>query len=404
MSFASTIKYYASNTQDAIDKFVDTAVSGGWTIHDDLTGGTPYSYVLTSSGISGDEFPLYLKLSEGSNRIEVTNYLYWNSSTHTGNMQIAHPTYSYIAGSASPFYIWCSANENHFVMDTYVSSQHQHAHACLLNSYDSEPALGVTQSGVSAGSDVVLQLDSGESDRFVAGNSYQIVDFGNVNWVEVSNVDKGTDQITITTLSYDFAAGAKIGVFPYRWCVFNNTEGYILKYSFNGSTDILGWDYGTVNNDIFSREFINPDERTQKFPMWTVIVYDYNNGGIAGYIPTNQNTNWLRCYLTTAHELPISVGNLDTGTSSGSNTSTTLNDTSKSWTTNAYADKVLIITGGAGAGQFRKITSNTGTELTISAAFDTLPTDTSEYTICNEGWQYFYAYNSYNYSGAMRVM
>jgi hypothetical protein len=53
----------------------------------------------------------------------------------------------------------------------------------------------------------------------------------------------------------------------------------------------------------------------------------------------------------------------DSGTSSGSNTSTTLNDTSKSWTVDAYADHNVAITGGTGSGQVRTISSNTATEL-----------------------------------------
>jgi hypothetical protein len=405
MSFASLIKYYASDTEDAIDKFVDTAVSGGWTIHDDLTGETPYSYVITSSGITGEEWPMYLKLDAQSNKIDILSYVYWDNSTHTGNIKMQYNAYSYIdTYSSSSFYIWCSASENGVVLDTYVSSQHRTAFVSLLNSYDPVAALGVTQSGVSAGSDVVLQLGSGEADRFVAGTSYQIFDTENRNWVEVNSVDVGTDQITITTLSYDFSAGSRIGVLPYRWCIFRNQFAFVLTYDTDGPADQPNYQYGGYNNNIFNRNYIDPDPRTQKYPMTPFLVYGYNNTSIEGYVPVNQYTNWMRCYLTTAHELPMSVGNLDTGTSTGSNTSVTLNDTSKSWTTNAYVDKVLIITGGMGSGQFRKISSNTGTELTISTAFDTLPTDTSEYTICNEGWQYLYSFNNAEYSGAMRVL
>jgi hypothetical protein len=71
----------------------------------------------------------------------------------------------------------------------------------------------------------------------------------------------------------------------------------------------------------------------------------------------------------------------DSGTSSGSNTSTTLNDTSKSWTTNIFADHNVAITGGTGSGQTRTISGNTATELTVSSAWTTTPDATSTYHI-----------------------
>jgi hypothetical protein len=85
----------------------------------------------------------------------------------------------------------------------------------------------------------------------------------------------------------------------------------------------------------------------------------------------------------------FSVGRLDAGISSGSNDSTTLNDTSKSWITNAYAGKVIIIIAGIGVGQIKKIKSNSATAVTLSSGwiFEVVPT-TSSYVICNEGYRY----------------
>jgi hypothetical protein len=401
MSFASLIKYYASNSQDAIDNFKDIMVSGGWSLYDDLSGGSPYSYVLTSSGTSGEEWPAYLKISEGSNRIDFDHYVYWDNSAHTGNIKISYN--EYIAGSSSPFYIWCSASENSAAFDSYISSQHQTTFFCLLNSFDAYAAFGVTQSGVSSGSDVVLQLGSGEADRFVVGTSYQIVGTNAREFVEISAVDKALDRLTISSLSYSFDAGSRIGVLPHRWGLWRYQSWRILMMDFDGTGDVPNYANGSWTG-ILNRGYIDPDTRTQKYPMTPHLVYGYGNSGLFGYVPLDQTTNWLRCYINTNHELPVSVGNLDTGTSSGSNTTTTLNDTSKSWTTNEFSDKVLIITAGPGVGQFRRIVSNTGTELTITEAFDTLPTDLSDYTICEEGWQYLYSFNSYDYCGAMRVM
>jgi hypothetical protein len=73
------------------------------------------------------------------------------------------------------------------------------------------------------------------------------------------------------------------------------------------------------------------------------------------------------------------------GTSSGSNAALTMADTSKTWTTNEFANYYLWITGGTGVDQIRLIASNTNTEiLTVTQAFVTVPDDTSTYEI----WQY----------------
>jgi hypothetical protein len=74
------------------------------------------------------------------------------------------------------------------------------------------------------------------------------------------------------------------------------------------------------------------------------------------------------------------TGGKDSGTAT-SGTATTLIDTSKSWTTNAYANRMVWINGGTGAGQWRRIVSNTATVLTVDVDWDTNPSSGSTYTI-----------------------
>lgn len=74
----------------------------------------------------------------------------------------------------------------------------------------------------------------------------------------------------------------------------------------------------------------------------------------------------------------------DTGTAS-SGSATTLVDSTKSWTTNAYANKAAVIVSGTGAGQYGRISSNTGTTLTFPAStFSTPPDSTSVYKIVDD--------------------
>jgi hypothetical protein len=112
---------------------------------------------------------------------------------------------------------------------------------------------------------------------------------------------------------------------------------------------------------------------------------------------TGRVDNILKIDPSTGQQLGI-ISNGDNGTSTGSNTATTLNDTSgldlsdignpsptmdprKPWATNEWAGWSVKILSGTGAGQVRTVTSNTSTQLTISSPWSTIPDTTSTYEI-----------------------
>jgi hypothetical protein len=68
------------------------------------------------------------------------------------------------------------------------------------------------------------------------------------------------------------------------------------------------------------------------------------------------------------------------GTASSA-TSTTLADSTATWSSDQWAGREVRVLSGPGAGQFRTVTSNTGTALTVSPAWTTAPTSTSTYAI-----------------------
>lgn len=71
----------------------------------------------------------------------------------------------------------------------------------------------------------------------------------------------------------------------------------------------------------------------------------------------------------------------ETGMSTGSNTSSTLNDTGKAWTVNQWKGREVKLTGGTGAGQLRRVVSNTATQLTVTPTWSPTPDGTSVYRI-----------------------
>ncbi len=78
--------------------------------------------------------------------------------------------------------------------------------------------------------------------------------------------------------------------------------------------------------------------------------------------------------------LTASSAQYDTGTATSGGAST-LTDTAKAWSVNAYANKAVNITAGTGAGQTRTIVSNTATQLTADTPWVTQPDATSVYAI-----------------------
>ena len=75
---------------------------------------------------------------------------------------------------------------------------------------------------------------------------------------------------------------------------------------------------------------------------------------------------------------------LTSGTSTGTNSATTLNDTGQAWTVNVYAGCWLWVTDGTGEGQIRRIVSNTATQITTDDDFKVTPDATSGYEV----WQF----------------
>lgn len=106
--------------------------------------------------------------------------------------------------------------------------------------------------------------------------------------------------------------------------------------------------------------------------------YDILTGTLTSHTITGLPATWGTDGKMVA--TPSYVGIYATGTTTSA-TSTTLSNSAKTWTTNQWSNYVVRITSGTGIGQVRYISSNTGTQLTISSAWTTTPDSTSGYAI-----------------------
>ena len=142
---------------------------------------------------------------------------------------------------------------------------------------------------------------------------------------------------------------------------FNNNR--VLEYTHpfsNGeaSSLVLG------QPDFVTNTALNPTQSSLDAPFG--VTFD-SSGDL--WVADQQNYRIL--------EFQLSAG----GTATGAQSSTTLQDTTKTWATNQWAGFVVTITSGTGSGQSRSVSSNNGNTLTVSLAWTTSPDGTSRYTI-----------------------
>jgi RHS repeat-associated protein len=116
-------------------------------------------------------------------------------------------------------------------------------------------------------------------------------------------------------------------------------------------------------------------------------------GGLPATVTDNYDLNGNLVESVSADDTDGSLSNNSqrpSGTSTGGNTSTTLNDTHQAWMPNQWRGRAVEIISGTGAGQLRVIASNTATALTVSAAWAVTPDATSVYAVQGDRTRYQY--------------
>lgn len=299
--------------------------------------------------------------------------------------------------ATNPTYFWIYGNKDAVVVQNLVGSTYYYTSFGFLIPIFTQRT--VLTSAATAGSNVNLAVAS--SANVLVGQWLQIYGISEEgrDKVVVSAVPDAT-HITVTTLARNYSSGSWIGINPHL--------PYIASQVSAGLTTFL-YSYMPIENagtgyivacssanelyvySQFSGVELAPDWRFQKYLLYPFYVYAGERSSTPGYHPMG--------YLPSAVMLGSrqAVATLDlflvydgysyyvsgTATAGGA---TTLTDTGKSMTVNAWAGKILVITGGVGVGQTRQIISNTVTEFTVNA-WETNPTSSSQYVVVDEAWR-----------------
>lgn len=155
--------------------------------------------------------------------------------------------------------------------------------------------------------------------------------------------------------------------------------GYLVQAKFQGQT---------VTNAL--KEICNITNSTVFSEMDNKIYCRYWLGSDTASIQTYTSAKWFNIPKVSQDKLAIrnryevyyglTFPQMETGTATSA-TSTTIVDSTKTWTANAYKGKIVHITAGTGIGQSRMITSNDGTTLTITFAWTVNPVATDTFEI-----------------------
>jgi hypothetical protein len=237
---ANTIKLGTTyiNSHAGTERGITSTGSGTHTI-------TPYEYFIVvcdtespavndyNTGPNGNA-PKYVKLSYivgEAGYIRMNALLWWDTTLHRGEGAFSgHRVQTY---DDADFAYDFRGGEECFGLFARLGDTWTY---CILDEWtgistlvEASTKVGILQSAASAGTDVVLQLDSGQAANFTVDKYYYLLDFNasvspysRNDYVKVTNVNLGSDQITVDAIYYSHVAGALIASYPHRFFVMGN--------------------------------------------------------------------------------------------------------------------------------------------------------------------------------------
>jgi hypothetical protein len=111
----------------------------------------------------------------------------------------------------------------------------------VSNLVEADTVIGTLQSGITAGSNVTLQLGAGEAALFTANKYYYVYDMDGVtvcNYTKCISTDTGADTIVLQTIGSTFAAGSVVGAYPHRFYSFGTGKNYYNNIFYTSRTVI----------------------------------------------------------------------------------------------------------------------------------------------------------------------
>lgn len=208
----------------------------------------------------------------------------------------------------------------------------------------------------------------------------------------------GSDDLNYIRIAPFSGSGVLVGRNGIQTFVSGVLSGNFITGTFYGDASQLRGIVHQINSLTGSFDFIagpNVSIATDNTTFPTQVVV---SSSITASIPSNPTVGAYQSFFGmktrpgTSDAIPFDTTEFSTnsamhdttiyasGTASGSQTSTTLQDVTKTWTPNQFVGHTVTIVGGTGAGQFRTVISNTTSSLS-SSAWTTTPNSSSQYQV-----------------------
>ena len=369
--------------------FNDTNSWAGWAAI--TTYGTDAFTVWKSRGESGLEPYGYIHFRVEPTVIRYDAYQYWDATAHTGTRKQSDPSAfwfinqfsasydAYIAGDKDMVYVSSHAN--------YTSTVEEYAFCFGHVPKRFFPDLITTTGAIVAGSNVSIPVtDSSKVPS--TGGFFQILGVAGegCDKLKVASIPDATN-IIVETLPRNYASGATIGLPAstfFSASVYTN-NGYQTPFPVSYFSDV-GLTVGTGRHALATIDWRSLNGFYNKQVM-TPFFFGSNTLPSIGWIdkgiffvsaPTHYDC------LVSNNDGSIIITNI----LATSATNLTIVDSTKSWTTNQFVDKFVVLVGGTGIGQIRKITSNDGTTITIDYPWYTTPDATTTFRVYDNVWRY----------------
>ena len=392
MAYSDFIKHYVNSNQQFVDDFYNWIENVlGWTVWDDQKDNGYKVY--TTTGEDGKRVSGYIRIFCSTSSLGVILYRYWDATNHNGIGAVGTAHYNW--GLSSDFRIYAYGNKD-FIALAYVSGSTKHAFIVGMPEHgflDLRTKLTADASGTGDN----IQITVEDTTGFEAGQKYRIYDpsNGHIDTVQVASVDDAT-HLTIANLPFAYTNGSYIGLYTTRAIVYQDVnyngvqalDYYQVSGTNNNYTQSVNFPYNSVPQGINQ----NPFWILGAYVSTPIIAFSNSYNGYHAWV------GWFETYLrgtssSIAVEDLLYVNKLEEGTSTGDNGTNTLKDTTKSWGTDEFKDKYVIITNGDGKGEVHKITTNDATSLTIAENWEVLPDNTTTYIIVDEIWRGIVSYS-----------
>ena len=212
--------------------------------------------------------PKFLKLgyqTTESGYVRMQGLIYWDSTNHIpwgywSGVQLASYDSSVFA------YQFCGGDE-YLMQATLLGATWSAIFIDTFTGISSKlevvSKVGVLQSGITAGSNVTMQLGTGQAANFTANKWYYIYDFNAHCWVNygyVVSVNIGADTIVFSNVAQNFPSGSILTPYAHRFysygAVFGNLQETNMRYYGNGSPCQIAYCSSSVQANVFHSQIV----------------------------------------------------------------------------------------------------------------------------------------------------